>query len=230
MNGMKQFTTKGIIACALMVLVVILTLFSNILVFRGETLNELKDEIEDYEDKKEIAFELYDADDMEEYLEELDCTEKEIKAGVKLDKFMTKMEDGKLSVFDLISTVSCFSAMKDAPDMLGFDSRDMEEVSSFWMVGVVLVAGYMLMPLLGVLYVVLHFLGYKNKGIPVLVLLALFVIVVGGFTILMTMSESLQVSISFTYVIALACTIASVALWKVEQNPQVSAPYYENYM
>ncbi len=221
MNGMKKFTTKGIIACALMGLVVILTLFGNILVLRGDTLDELEEAVEEYNDDKEREFDSYDVDDIEEYMDELDYSRKEIKAGVKLDKFINKMEDGKFSIFDVISTISCFSAMENAPDMFEFDSEEEGVLSIVRIVGGVMVVGYMLMPLLGVLYLVLHFFGYKNKGIPVVILLALFVIVVGGLTTVMTLADAMHGSISFTYIIALGCAIASVALWKVEQKPQV---------
>ena len=222
MNDMKKFTTKGIIACALMGLVVILLLFGNILVLRGKTLDELEDAVEEFNDDKEREFERYDVDDMEEYLEELDYSKREIKAGVKMDKFVNRIEDGKISVFDVISTISCFSAMENAPDIVGgFDADETMGLAVIRIVGVVLVFGYMLMPLLGVLYLVLHFRGYKNKGIPVLVLLVLFIISVGGFTTIMTLAGAMQGTISFTYIIALACAIASIVLWKVEKAPQV---------
>lgn len=220
MNAMKKFTTKGIIACALMGLVVILMLFGNVLVLRGETLNELEDLVEEFNDDKEREFEFYDVDDMEEYLEELDYSKKEIKAGVKIDKFINQVEDGKFSIFDVISTISFLSAMKNAPDIGTFDSEEAVALSVIQIIGVLMVLGYMLMPLLGVLYVVLHFLGRKNKGIPVLVLLVLFVIGVGGLTTIMTLADVMHGTISFTYIIALGCAIASVALWKIEQKPQ----------
>ena len=214
MNSMKKFTVKGIIACVLMVLVVVCTLFSSMFILRGEVLEELEETV----DMMEESLEYYDVDDLEEYFEELGYDNDTVEAGVKVGKFLYRIEDGRFSVFDVISAVSCFSAMNDAPSTgIG---RPGAAIGMFIFLGILLVAFYMAIPLLGILYICLHIAGCKNKGVPVLVLLAVYVGLVGGITTLMSLVGDISVSISIFQVLALGFAIAAVALWKVEKQPQ----------
>ena len=225
MNSMKKFTTRGIVACVFMALVVIFTLFSNMFVLGGEILEQVEVVVKALEDDLDY----YDTDDLEEYFEELGYDGHAVEAGVKLGKFFYGIEDGKFSAFDIISGISCFSAMKKAPE-LGLGMEGTTAISVILILAIVLTVVYLAIPLLGILYLVLHFLGRKNKGVPVLVLLAAYVGLVGGITTLITLANEIKITISFLHVIALGFAIASVALWKVEKTPQLQMPYQAENM
>ena len=98
MNSMKKFTTRGIVACVFMALVVIFTLFSNMFVLGGEILEQVEVVVKALEDDLDY----YDTDDLEEYFEELGYDGHAVEAGVKLGKFFYGIEDGKFSAFDII--------------------------------------------------------------------------------------------------------------------------------
>lgn len=217
-NTTQKFTTRKSIAIILMLLAFVMLNLSWLKV-EGEPLKEVEELSADFEEEMEFIEDIY-GDDLEEALENMGYSKKEIKSMTKAfrgtERMVSTLEKGRYSVWSAVNLLTATSDMK--PAMIeGIDgSVDKDSAAAFTIIQVVmgiLVFAFALTGLFMILAIIAHVKNKYSLGVSAVVSSIILAVVLGFFALVMRVGteepgNGATVALILTPVFAIASCIA----------------------
>ena len=218
-NTTQKFTTRKNIAIILMALAFVMLNLSWLKV-DGEALEEIEELAADFEEEMEFIEDIY-GEDLEESLEDLGYSKKEVKAMTKAikgtDKMINILEKGRYSGWSAVSMLIAASDMKPAMTE-GIDGNvDPESATNFTIIQVVMgsiVVVFALTGLLMIIAIVSHMRNKNAMGLPAAILSSISAILLGFFALVMRVGmEEPGNGATFALILTPIFAIASCIAW-----------------
>jgi len=189
MEDTKALFNKKKYTAIILMAVAFLFLCMNWFKLGSETRNEIEEYKEEMEESMEYAMSVSDVDDLEEYFDEEGYSSKEVKKMVAAVEAMfdllDKGEEGKGSVFTLMSVNSDLSAMKPAmsePDLVGSDAEEMSmTITVVRVILYVIIAVFLINMVLMLFTIFCYVTERKSYGVISAILSGIMFVGLGGF-------------------------------------------------
>lgn len=237
-NTIQKFTTRKAVAIILMLLAFVMLNMSWLKV-DGEVLEDVEELAADFEEEMEFIEEIY-GDDLEEALEEMGYSKKEVKNMTKAvrgtEKMVETLEKGRYSGWSAITLFKAVTDMKPAMTE-GIDgSTDPESAANFMIIQVVMgciSVVFAVTCLLMLLAIVAHIKDKNSLGVGAAVLSSLSAVLVGFFALIMRVgTEEPGNGATLALILTPVLAIASCVAWKMARKyrPQKEDGTYQNLL